>query len=135
MNVLKSDKGEFTLNGAFMLILVIGLVVFFTSIISIGVQKSKVDSIASDLTRYIEIRGKYDSSVTEELERLETAAGMDLTMTIDADYYSSSEQTIQFGDAFTITLTYPTSFGMGGLLSVPIELHGIGSGRSEQYWK
>lgn len=135
MKLLKDQKGDFTINGALLLLLVMLLLVLFLSGLSVGIQSAKLNAAAAELTRYIEIRGKVDAAVTTELKRLEESLGRDLNLSIDADYLSSSAKTIQFGDAFTVTLTEQISVGAGGILSIPITLTANSPGRSEQYWK
>lgn len=75
-----------------------------------------------------------DSAVYDELARLETAAGIDVNCTISADYISGTTK-VQMGDSVTVNLEYPTNFGVGGVLSVPITMQSTVTGRSELYWK
>ncbi len=135
MKILKDRRGDFTINGALILLLVMVLLVIFLTTISIGVQSAKLNAAASELTRFIEIRGKVDAAVTTEFERLTSKFGNELSLTIDADYLSSSEKTIQYGDAFTVTLTEQITIGAGGIVGIPITLTADSPGRSEQYWK
>lgn len=135
MITFKDSRGQFSLNGALLLLLVMLLMVLAISILGTGIQSMKVHAACSALTRYIEIRGKVDSSVTAELERLTAELGHPVDLTIEADYLSVSEKTIQYGEAFSITLTEQISVGLGGVLSIPITLHAVSQGRSEQFWK
>lgn len=134
--LLKDNRGEFSLNGALIFALVAFLLVVGLSAIGVGLQRGKLNSMATELARYIDIRGKVDSSVNTELERLEASTGIKADLSIeDVSYLSDSKKTIQFGEPFTVKLTTKTSIGAGGIFTIPFTLHGIGSGRSEQYWK
>lgn len=135
MKILKDRKGNFTINGALILLLIMLLIVLFLSALSVGIQSAKLNAAAKELTRFIEIRGKVDTAVTTEFLRLEAALGRDLELTIDADYLSTSAQTIQFGDPFTVTMKETVYIGAGGIVSIPITLTADIPGRSEQYWK
>ncbi len=90
MKIIKDKKGQFSLNGALILLLVMFLMVLAITVLGIGIQSMKLNAAAAELTRYIEIRGKVDTSVTAELERLETELGRSVDFTIDADYLSAA---------------------------------------------
>lgn len=131
---LRETKGEFILNGALELLLTCLLVVLGISTLGIAMQANKLSTMAGDLTRYIEVRGQVDSSVDGELSRLETAGGIDVTLSVDTSYTAGGDR-IQFGDPFTVKLSYTGRLGMGGVLSLPIPLSASVVGRSERYWK
>lgn len=110
------------------------LLVLALSILGVANHSMRVHSMAQELTRFIEVRGKNDAAVQAELARLTSASGLNVTCNIATTYLSHS-QNIQYGDEITVTLRYTTQFGVGGVLSVPITMHSTVSGRSEVYWK
>jgi len=127
-------RGEFTLNGAFELLLVMALLVLAITVLGVVNQSMKLQSVATELVRYIELRGRVDAPVYTELDRLATAVGIEIdSYEIDATYTSGTK--IQFGAPFSVTLHSSGSFGIGGILSVPVPLSRTITGRSEQYWK
>lgn len=131
---LRQKDGEFTIKGSFMLLLVMALMVLFISVFGVVNNAMKLHSVAAELARYIEIRGRTDNQVYTELDRLAGVAGITIeSRSIDATYFSGSQ--IQFGTDFTVTLNTTGRFGLGGVLSVPVPLTSTVTGRSEQYWK
>lgn len=134
MKKLKENKGEFGVKGA--VILIVSSIVLVLSISVMGAvnSKSKLDSVSNQLARYISIRGAVNSAVLAEQERLIASSGLNCTVKIDATYISGTKQ-IQFGDPFTVVVEYPTKFGVGGILSVPVTLRSRDEGRGEVYWK
>ena len=132
---LRDNKGDFVVNNAFIILGIVASLVISISVVGVLLQINKLNNITSELTRYIELRGQVDSTVSLELNRLTTVMGMeDVTFDVDAGYIGSSQR-IQFGDSFIVTLSCTRSIGLGGVISVPIPLHSSISGRSEKYWK
>lgn len=130
---LNESRGDFTINGALLILLVVALIVLFISGISVGSQKVRLDNMASELTRYIEVRGQADAAILTELERLQRVTGIAAEYRIEAEYISGTTK-IAFGNPFTISLSCNGKIGMGGFLSITIPLNSAVSGRSERYW-
>lgn len=131
---LSQQKGEFSINGSFILLLVMALLILFISVLGVANDAMKLHSVAAEWVRYIEIRGRTDSRAYTELDRLANVAGVTVeSRSINATYFSGDQ--IQFGTDFTVTLTTTGHFGLGGVLSVPVPLTSTVTGRSEQYWK
>lgn len=131
---LRETNGEFLLKGALNLLILCLFLALGISTLGVAMRANKLTTMASDLTRYIEVRGQVDSSVDDELARLEEASGLYTDLDIDATYTAGGER-IQFGDPFTVELSYTGRLGVGGVLSVPIPLSSNVVGRSERYWK
>lgn len=127
-------RGEFSLNGALILVLVFALLVLGLSVMGVANHASRVHNMATQLMRYIEVRGQVDAAVHGELARLEAVSGLDVDCAIEADYRPDGH-TVQFGDVIEVTLTCEARFGIGGVVSVPVTLRSTVSGRSELYWK
>ena len=117
-----------------MLLLAVALLVFFVSVAGVLMTWNKVNMMSTELTRHIEIKGQVDSSAYTLFEELKATTNLDATMEITATYLSGSNR-IQFGNSFTVTITYEASFGLGGVVDVPVTLYNIATGRSERYWK
>ncbi len=130
----QKSRGDFTLKGAFMLLLVMALLVLFITALGVANDAMKLHSVAAELVRYIEIRGQVDDRARAELTRLAAATGITVERCdINATYISGTK--LQFGASFDVTLATTSNFGIGGVLSVPVPLTSTVSGRSEQYWK
>ena len=133
---LRNKNGTFTVDGAFILLAIVAGLVISISVVGMLLQINKLNSITSELTRYIELQGQVGSAVYTELDRLATVAGMDdITCEVSDVMYIGSSQRIQFGESFVVTLSCTRSLGLGGVISVQIPLHSSVSGRSEKYWK
>lgn len=131
---LQQNRGEFTINGAISLLFAMMLLVLFISALSAVNTSMKLHSVAADLSRYIELRGKVDSAVYTELDRLAGVAGVTVeTRSIVGTFSDGSK--LQLGSDFTITLTTTGHIGIGGVLSLPVPLKTKVTGRSERYWK
>lgn len=131
---LKELRGDFTINGALIILLVVAVLILTISTIGVANQGMRVHNIATELSRYIELRGRVDNAVYTELERLEQSSGISLTCNIDAQYIPGTQK-IQFGDVFTVTLSCTGKIGLGGVVSISVPLRSVVSGRSEQYWQ
>lgn len=134
MKKLKEQRGDFSIKGAFILLIVSILLVLSVSVLGVVSRVSVLHSMADSLVRYVSIRGVVDSAVDAEINRLEASSGLDCGVVIDGDYITGTKK-IQYGDQITVTVKYTERFGVGGIVSVPIELQSRSEGRSEQYWK
>lgn len=131
---LEELHGDFTINGALVIFLVVALLIVTISTIGVANQGMRVHNIAAELSRYIELRGRIDNAVYTELARLEQTTGIDVECSIDAQYIPGTAK-VQFGDVFTVTLSCTGKIGLGGIVSIPVPLRSVVSGRSEQYWQ
>lgn len=131
---VRNNQGDFTINGAIMLLLAMFLLVLFITALGAVNTAMKLHSVTAELVRYIEIRGQIDGPVYTEMTRLADAAGISIeSHDIEAAWFSGYK--IQFGTPFTVTLSTTAHFGVGGILDATVPLHSTVSGRSEQYWK
>lgn len=132
---LRERDGNFVLEGAWKLLIGCAALVLVISVFAVIFQANKLATIANDVTRHIEVMGQVDGTADAAFQDLKTASNLpDATMTIDANY-SAGANRIQFGDPFTVTISYTGKIGIGGFLSLPIPLRSSVVGRSEQYWK
>lgn len=132
---LRETKGEFALEGAWKLLLGCAALALTISVFAVMFQSNKLAAIANDMTRHIEVMGQVDGTAETTFQRLKAAGNLpDASLSISANY-SAGGNRIQFGDPFTVTVSYTGKIGIGGFLSLPIPLHSSVAGRSEQYWK
>lgn len=136
MKKFKEQRGEFLLDSALRILLTCCLLALFLSVLGVLFQANKLATMADDVTRYIEISGQVNhSDVNTELQRLRQSSGLrTVDIHVDANYTAGGSR-IQFGDPFTVTLTYEGRLGIGGIVSLPVPLHTSVTGRSERYWK
>lgn len=134
MKKLLEQRGDFTLNGAFILLFIVAGIMLSISVLGVASTSVRLHSMANELMRYTEVRGRVDASVYAELARLETASGLDVDCTISGEYIAGTNK-VQFGDTITIQATCKQAFGIGGILRAPITLRTVVSGRSELFWK
>lgn len=132
---LKEQRGEFLLTGAFRLLIGCAALALGISVFAVMFQANKLTVMANDVTRHIEVLGQVGPSVDQTFRRLKTAANLETAaLSIDANF-SAGGNRIQFGEPFTVTVTYTGKIGIGGVLSLPVPLRSSTVGRSEQYWK
>ncbi|RPF43396.1 uncharacterized protein DUF4320 [Hydrogenoanaerobacterium saccharovorans] len=98
------------------------------------VRKQELDTAATEIARYIEIKGVVNDDVYYYVEEIKDVINMDFNCSIDADYYGSSRK-IQLEKKFKVTLSYDSKFGIGGVISVPLPIKGHAYGVSEKYIK
>ena len=130
---LSDQRGEFLLDRAFSLLIGAAGLALAISALGVMFQGNKLDVMASDLARYIEIRGYInETEIQTELDRLSDAAGLE---NVSIDIESPQGNRIQFGGKFDVTISCTGEIGIGGVVSLPIPLHSTVAGRSEKYWK
>lgn len=132
---LKEQQGEFLLTGAFRLLIGCAALAFGISIFTVMYQANKLTVMANDVTRHIEILGQTGPTVNQTFAELKEASNLeDASVAVNASF-SAGGNRIQFGDPFTVTVSYTGKIGIGGMLSLPVPLRSSVVGRSEQYWK
>lgn len=134
---LREQKGDFAVEHAWGLLFAVAVALAVISVLGAVSDSNDLDTIASDLTRQIEIAGQVNySDVNAQLAELSAAAGLEnVTVSIDANYLDAGTRKIQFGDDFIVTLSYTAYLDFGGVISIPVPLNSSVVGRSERYWK
>jgi hypothetical protein len=135
MKFLKNTRGESFIPMLVAMILIFTLIATFITIFPVFVIKTKVDTIASQLTRVIELTGEAGSEYTAELGELRTATGLDPTVNVQpaAAQYQLREQ-------FTVTVTVTAQVkiftpAVGEPLTIDVPISKTMVGRSEVYFK
>lgn len=90
----------------------------------IYMTKKDCEEVATEIARYIEIKGAYDSRAKAEFARL-----CEVTK-LDADISVTKSGKIQLEEEFTVTVS-TTEY----LFTLPVSLQGRATGRSEVYHK
>lgn len=134
---LRERRGDFAVEHAWGLLFAVAVLLSCISVLGVVSDGNDLDTIASDLTRQIEIAGQVNySDVNTQLAELSAAAGLEnVTVSIDANYLDAGTRKIQFGDDFIVTLSYTAYLDFGGVISIPVPLNSSVVGRSERYWK
>lgn len=135
IRVLKNKRGEGYIDVAVAVLVIVFLLIFSVSIFSKIAVRQDLDYMCKELVEIATTTGKVGNEVNERYEQLCEEIGFRPTMTINADYYNSSDKTVQLGDVITVKLTYSTSlFGFGGSV-MPFDVSVKESGLSRIYWK
>lgn len=132
---LKEQQGEFLLTGAIRLLIGCAALAFGISIFTVMFQANKLTVMANDVTRHIEILGQTGPTVDQTFAELKEASNLESASVAVNASFSAGGNRIQFGDPFTVTVSYTGKIGIGGMLSLPVPLRSSVVGRSEQYWK
>jgi hypothetical protein len=99
------------------------------NVLPVFTAKQSLDTYATELVREAEITGRVGSETTARAAVLTDRLG------IAPEIAWSRTGKLQLNQEVTVTLTFHTDIGFGGLGSFPIELTAKATGRSEVYWK
>lgn len=106
------------------IIILISLLALALETYGIYMTKKDCEEVAGEVSRYIELKGSYDSVARSEFNRLCDVAKLDATIEV------TKSGSIQLEDEFTV-IVKTTDY----LFSLPVELQGRATGRSEVYHK
>lgn len=129
---MKKRKGQFAISGTVSFIVVCALVVLAITVFAVINKITIINAMASDISRYCEVRGAYNQNTSSELDRLCQNSGMVVQMSISNNIKSGK---IQLGESFTITLKSTAYIGIGGIVKIPISISASATGRGEKLWK
>ena len=135
MKFLRDKRAETIIATILLIVMVMTLIATFITIFPLFVVKTKVDEIAAQLTRVIELTGETGSEYASELADLRSATGLDPDVSVQP-----AEEQYQLREQFTVTVSvnasvniFTPSFGEPLAISVPISK--TMTGRSEVYFK
>jgi hypothetical protein len=135
MKFLKDKRAETIVSTILLIVMVFTLIATFITIFPLFVTKTKVDEIAAQLTRVIELTGETGSEYESELADLRAVTGLDPTVSVrpSAEQYQLREQ-------FSVTVTVNTTINIftpsfGEPLSISVPITKTVTGRSEVYFK
>lgn len=128
---LKCKKGSsLAIEIAVTMIVILMLWALVMGVLQIFFIQQRATLVASETTRYVEIKGRVDSSSYAEFERLKEVANLE-----GATVVFSHNGAIPLEDEFTVTVIVPYTFGVGNIISTTKNFKIVYSGRSEVYWK
>lgn len=131
----RSKRGEGYIDiviSVFVLLMVIVLALNVFSFLSL---KQDMDYFAKEMIFTATAFGRTTGEVDDRYLEVETLTGISADVTWQAQYYSESEKTVQYGDTITVTLTYEATLKGFGTIPIPITLTAKHSGLSQRYWK
>ena len=136
-----NTRGELNYISTVIYILIVALTLaVIIDVLSIVLTKQKLDAVADQVTRQIQLAGKVDTDTEQLLETLTADLGKAtaITYAIDTDYITKEGCTtaIQLGTPFYLTITADVQLGgFWQLVGIPMQLTSTAAGVSERYWK
>lgn len=135
MKFLKSTRGESFIPMLVAMVLIFTLIATFITMFPVFVTKTKVDTIAAQLTRAIELTGGAGSEYSAELSDLKASTGLDPAVTI-----TPLKVQYQLREQFTVTVSVNAKVNIftpavGEPLAIDIPISKTVTGRSEVYFK
>ena len=127
---LKSKCGESYIDVAVLVLCAMLVVALAVKVFPIYLEKSQLDSFATELCREAEISGNVGADTNERAQELEAETGLQPTISW------SQTGNIQLDNEVTVTLTLNANVGLfGGFGSFPVTLTSKATGKSEVYHK
>ncbi|MEG0273145.1 MAG: DUF4320 family protein [Hydrogenoanaerobacterium sp.] len=130
---LREKRGSIMIGVSVTILVFTMVLMIIITFVPLYNHKQALDTAATEIARYIEIKGAVNREVFNYVEEIKNTINLNFDFSVDANYTGS--QNIQLEDKFTVTLTYDTKFGIGGIMSIPIRITGKGYGVSEKYRK
>lgn len=130
-NVLQDKRGSSVfIELAVFLLVCLMLLAVSVSFLQIYAKYNLINSMAHELSRYIQINGEVSSSTYGEFDRLKRTFGYS-----DANVNIDKTGRIPLEEPFTVVVTVQQNFGIGGFKVIPVTIKAVATGRSEKYWK
>ena len=134
IKTIRNNKGALSVEMSGFIVIAVTFLVFFLSYMPVITQTQTLNTMAHELSRYIEVRGAVGSDTQREFERIcEVSTLYGATYVVNGQIESSGK--IQLQDTFTVVITSKANVSVGGLVSVPVTIKGKAAGRSEVYHK
>lgn len=127
---LSEGKGSMYIETAAALLCIMLLLLISLSAFGAVLTEQKIDSVSDEITRMVEVDGRYDSSEEQKALGLLCAAGLE-----NAQVSCSVSGDIQLDSPFVITVTGSADLGIGGIRVVLIPLRAVSQGNSDVYSK
>ena len=127
---LFSRRGEGYIDVAVLMLCAMLVIAFAIRLFPVYIEKSQLDSFATELCREAEISGRVSTETDARARELEEQTGLKPSISW------SKTGNIPLDQEFTVTVSEQVNIGLfGGLGSFPITLKGQATGKSEIYWK
>lgn len=135
MKFLKCKRAESFVGMLVAVIVIFTLIATFITMFPLFVVKTKVDTMAEQLTRVIELTGAAGAEYAAELAELKAGTGLDPTIQIDP-----IQEQYQLRERFSLTVTANAEVTIfvpasGDPLVITIPITKTVTGRSEVYFK
>ena len=132
----KSKRGEMFVDVAVMILCSVMIIVLALNTFRFFAIKQDLDYYAKEMIRSATVEGRINATATlMRRDRLSKETGLHPSITWNANYFNSTQRTVQLGDTIEVTLTYQTTFEGFGIFSMPVTLTAKHSGLSQRYWK
>lgn len=126
---IKNKRGSGYIDVVVIVLSAILVIALATSVFTVYIAKSQLDSFTQELCREAEICGKIGSETSSR----EIILSQRLGITPDVEW--SKNGRVQLNEEFTVTATLEYDIGFGGLGSFPVTLTSKAVGKSEVYYK
>lgn len=127
---LRSRRAEGYIDVAVLVLIAMLVIAFAVRLFPVYIEKSQLDSFATELCREAEITGRIGSGTDARARELEEQTGLRPSVSW------SRTGNIPLDQEFTVTVSEQVNIGLfGGFGSFPITLQGQATGKSEVYWK
>lgn len=130
--LIKNEKGSAYIEFLVSFYLIIVVIAFGISVLSIFSIKSNLDTCADTLIKVAETAGNTDLDLT--VQKLQETTGRDFTVSWDNTEYISGTNNVQLGDVIFLTLTDEFEIGVGKWTE-SVTIHSRREGMSEKYYK
>ena len=132
--LLKDKKGTSYIDAMVIILVFCMCLSLLLSLMPVYTRYSTQQALTREIVRYAEQLGRTDGPVTDEFDRLCRAAGINATITWDADYISDSRK-VQLRNQLAARVISDFEYGIGGFRKITITIPTKSAGRSEYYWK
>lgn len=127
---LRSRRGEGYIDVAVLTLAAMLVIAFAVRLFPVYMEKSQLDSFATELCREAEVSGRVGSETDARARELEAQTGLNPSISW------SKTGSIPLDQEFTVTVSGQVNIGLfGGFGSFPITLQGRATDKSEVYWK
>jgi hypothetical protein len=133
--ILKSKGGEGYIDVVVGVLISTMLLVLIINVFSFLTVKQDMDYFAKEMIFVATAYGKTTDEVNSRYTELVTETGLNPTISWQTTYFDSFDETVQYGDTITVTITYHTFLKGFGVFQIPVTLTAKHSGLSQMYWK
>lgn len=130
---LKCKQGEMYIDSAITVLLIVALLLFAMSVMSVVSYKNTADAIADQLLEAAVTYGDLGSGSAYATLKADVMETYGYTITEEAVWFNKVYKRVQLGDPITITVQYSVRFGGFGVF-VTVPGRTVRTGSSEFYW-
>lgn len=131
---LKEKKGALSVDMSAFFILGMALLITLITYTPAMTKQQTLNTVAHELARYVEVRGKVGSETNTEFARLcEASTLYDASFQIDGAIGPGG--IIQLQDEFSVEVVSSAKINVGGVVTLNVPVKGKAAGRSEVYHK